>query len=113
MTCHTHARLLSAATTMSGRGGQLRARIHALAKPVKPALPALLTAVLIAAFAAGCTMTGSVAQDTPTSETEPQEVLVSARVEEAEPSDKQLKALLDDAGGSVLSDSEKAASTPI
>lgn len=109
MTCHTHARLLSAATTMSGRGGQLRARIHALAKPVKPALPALLTAVLIAAFAAGCTMTGSVAQDTPVSETEPQEVLVSARVEEAEPSDKQLKALLDDAGGSVLSDSEKAA----
>lgn len=109
MTCHTHARLLSAATTMSGRGGQLRARIHALAKPVKPALPALLTAVLIAAFAAGCTMTGSVAQDTPASETEPQEVLVSARVEEAEPSDKQLKALLDDAGGSVLSDSEKAA----
>ena len=109
MTCHTHARLLSAATTMSGRGGQLRARIHALAKPVKPALPALLTAVLIAAFAAGCTMTGSVAQDTPASETEPQEVLVSARVEDAEPADEQLNVLLEKAGASVLTDSEQAA----
>ena len=109
MTCHTHARLLSAATTMSGRGGQLRARIHALAKPVKPALPALLTAVLIAAFAAGCTMTGGIPQETPASETEPPEALIKARVEDAEPADEQLNVLLEKAGASVLTDSEQAA----
>ena len=54
-------------------------------------------------------MTGSVAQDTPASETEPQEVLVSARVEDAEPADEQLNVLLEKAGASVLTDSEQAA----
>ena len=84
---------------MSGRGGQLRVRIHALAKPVKPALPALLAAVLIAALAAGCTMTGSVPQDTPASEVGAAGgARFKARVEDAEPADEQLKALLDECG---------------
>ena len=109
MTCRGHAGLLSAATTMSGNGSQLRARIRAIAKPVKPALPALLAAALIAVFAAGCTMTGGVTQETPASETEPPEALIEARIEDAKPADGQLNALLEKAGASVLSDSEQTA----
>ena len=60
MTCRRHVSLLSAATTMPGKDSQIRARIRAIAKPVKTALPALLAAVLIAALAAGCTMTGGI-----------------------------------------------------
>ena len=109
MTCRGHVRLLSAATTMSGKGSQIRARIRAITKPVKTALPALLAAVLIAALAAGCTMTGGVPQEVPASEVEPPEALIEARVEDAEPADEQLKALLEKAGASVLSDSEQTA----
>ena len=109
MTCRGHAGLLSTATTMSGKGSQLRARIRALARPVKPALPALLTAVLIAVFAAGCTMTGGVPQETPASEVEPPEALIEARVKDAKPADEQLKTLMEKASASVLSDREQAA----
>ena len=109
MTCRRHVSLLSTATTMSGRGSQIRARIRAIAKPVKTALPALLAAVLIAVLAAGCTMTGGVPQETPTSEVEPRDALIAARVEGAEPADEQLKSLMEKAGASVLSDSEQAA----
>ena len=59
--------------------------------------------------AAGCTMTGSVPQEVPASEVEPPEALIKARVEDAEPADEQLNALLEKAGASVLSDSEQAA----
>ena len=109
MTCRGHVSLLSAATFMSGKGSQIRARIRAIAKPVKPALPALLAAVLFAVLAAGCTMTGGVPQEVPASEVEPPEALIKARVEDAEPADEQLNALLEKAGASVLSDSEQAA----
>ncbi len=109
MTCRKRVSLLSAATTMSGKGSQIRARIRAIAKPVKTALPALLAAVLIAALAAGCTMTGGVPQETPASEVEPPEALIKARVEDAEPADEQLNVLLEKAGASVLTDSEQAA----
>ena len=109
MTCRGHVSLLSAATSMSGKGSQIRARIRAIAKPVKPALPALLAAVLFAVLAAGCTMTGGVPQEVPASEVEPPEALIKARVEDAEPADEQLNALLEKAGASVLSDSEQAA----
>ncbi len=109
MTCRTHVSLLSAATSMSGRGSQLRARIRAIAKPVKTALPALLAAVLIAALAAGCTMTGGVPQEVPASEVEPPEALIKARVEDAKPADEQVRALMEKTGASVLSDSEQAA----
>ena len=81
------------------------ARIRAFMKPVIPAL----AAVLIAALAAGCTMMDSVPQETPASEVEPPEALIKARVEDAEPADEQLNALLEKAGASVLSDSEQAA----
>ena len=109
MTCRTRVSLLTAATTMLGHGGQLRTRIRTLAKPVKTAFPALLAAVLIAALAAGCTMTGGITQEAPASETEPPEALVSARIENAEPADAQIKALLEKTGASLLSDSEKTA----
>ena len=109
MTCRGHVSLLSAATSMSGKGSQIRARIRAIAKPVKPALPALLAAVLFAVLAAGCTMTGGVPQEVPASEVEPPEALIKARVEDAEPADEQLNALLEKAGASVLSASEQAA----
>ena len=81
------------------------ARIRAFMKPVIPAL----AAVLIAALAAGCTMMDSVPQETPASEVEPPEALIAARVEDAEPADEQLKTPVEQAGASVLSDSEQAA----
>ena len=81
------------------------ARIRAFMKPVIPAL----AAVLIAALAAGCTMMDSVPQETPVSEVEPPEALIAARVEDAEPADEQLKTPVEQAGASVLSDSEQAA----
>ena len=80
-------------------------RIRAFMKPVIPAL----AAVLIAALAAGCTMMDSVPQETPASEVEPPEALIAARVEDAEPADEQLKTPVEQAGASVLSDSEQAA----
>lgn len=109
MTCRKRVSLLSAATTMSGKGSQIRARIRAIAKPVKTALPALLAAVLIAALAAGCTMTGGIPRETPASEVEPPEALIKARIEDAEPADEQLNVLLEKAGASVLTDGEQAA----
>ena len=54
-------------------------------------------------------MTGGVPQEVPASEVEPPEALIKARVEDAEPADEQLNALLEKAGASVLSDSEQAA----
>ena len=81
------------------------ARIRAFMKPVIPAL----AAVLIAALAAGCTMMDSVPQETPASEVEPPEALIAARVDDVEPADEQLKTPVEQAGASVLSDSEQAA----
>lgn len=59
MTCRTRIDPLSAATTMSGRGSQLKERVRAIAKHPKTAVPVLIAVLLIAAIAAGCTMTGA------------------------------------------------------
>ena len=59
MTCRTRIDPLSAATTMSGRGSQLKERVRAIAKHQKTAVPVLIAVLLIAAIAAGCTMTGA------------------------------------------------------
>lgn len=59
MTCRTRIDPLSAATTMSGRGSQLKERIRAIAKHPKTAVPVLIAVLLLAAIAAGCTMTGA------------------------------------------------------
>ena len=59
MTCRARVDPLSAATTMSGRGSQLKERVRAIAKHPKTAVPVLIAVLLIAAIAAGCTMTGA------------------------------------------------------
>lgn len=59
MTCRTRVDPLSAATTMSGRGSQLKERVRAIARHPKTAVPVLIAVLLIAAIAAGCTMTGA------------------------------------------------------
>lgn len=59
MTCRTRIDPLSAATTMSGRGSQLKERVRAIARHPKTAVPVLIAVLLIAAITAGCTMTGA------------------------------------------------------
>lgn len=59
MTCRTRVDPLSAATTMSGRGSQLKERVRAIARHPKTAVPVLIAVLLLAAIAAGCTMTGA------------------------------------------------------
>ena len=59
MTCRTRIDPLSAATTMSGRGSQLKERIRAIARHPKTAVPVLIAVLLLAVIAAGCTMTGA------------------------------------------------------
>ena len=63
MTCRTHVDPLSAATTMSGRGTQLKARIRSITKKPRTAIPVLIAVLLLAALAAGCTMTGAKPQE--------------------------------------------------
>ena len=59
MTCRERIDPLSAATTMSGRGGQLRTRIISITKHPKTAIPVLILVFLLCAAAVGCTMTGA------------------------------------------------------
>ena len=44
---------------MSGRGSQLKERVRAIARHPKTAVPVLIAVLLLAAIAAGCTMTGA------------------------------------------------------
>lgn len=57
MTCGTRINPLCTATTMSGKGSELKARIRSIAKHPKTAVPVLIAVLLLAALAAGCTMT--------------------------------------------------------
>ena len=59
MTCRERVDPLSAATTMSGRGGQLRTRIISITKHPKTAIPVLILVLLLCTAAVGCTMTGA------------------------------------------------------
>ena len=59
MTCRERIDPLSAATTMSGRGGQLKTRIISITKHPKTAVPVLILVLLLCAAAVGCTMTGA------------------------------------------------------
>ena len=59
MTCRERVDPLSAATTMSGRGGQLKTRIISITKHPKTAIPVLILVLLLCAAAVGCTMTGA------------------------------------------------------
>ena len=104
MTCRTHVTPLSAATTMSGRGRQLKARIRSITKKPRTAIPVLIAVLLLAALAAGCTMTGAKPQEQaaepsavqqPESDQFPDEQLAST----VEPLDMMIAAKLDHAAG--------------
>ena len=87
MTCRERVDPLSAATTMSGRGGQLRTRIISITKHPKTAIPVLILVLLLCAAAVGCTMTGArdaaPAQQTPErTETTPEELEATADTRE-------------------------------
>lgn len=70
MTCRERVDPLSAATTMSGRGGQLKTRIVSITKHPKTAIPVLILVLLLCAAAVGCTMT--VAKDAAPAQQMPQ-----------------------------------------
>lgn len=87
MTCRERVDPLSAATTMSGRGGQLKTRIISITKHPKTAIPVLILVLLLCAAAVGCTMTGAKdaapAQQTPErTETTPEELEATADTRE-------------------------------
>ena len=87
MTCRERVDPLSAATTMSGRGGQLKTRIISITKHPKTAIPVLILVLLLCAAAVGCTMTGAKdaapAQQTPQrTETTPEELEATANTRE-------------------------------
>lgn len=87
MTCRERVDPLSAATTMSGRGGQLKTRIISITKHPKTAIPVLILVLLLCAAAVGCTMTGArdaaPAQQTPErTETTPEELEATADTRE-------------------------------
>lgn len=87
MTCRERVDPLSAATTMSGRGGQLKTRIVSITKHPKTAIPVLILVLLLCAAAVGCTMTGAKdaapAQQTPErTETTPEELEATADTRE-------------------------------
>lgn len=87
MTCRERVDPLSAATTMSGRGGQLKTRIISITKHPKTAIPVLILVLLLCAAAVGCTMTGAKdaapAQQTPErTDTTPEELEATADTRE-------------------------------
>lgn len=59
VTCQGHTNLLLTATSMTGRGRDIKERILLLAKRPKTAVYTLAAVVLIAAVAVGCTFTGA------------------------------------------------------
>ena len=68
MTCQMQVSPFSAATTMSGRGRQLKARIRSITKKPRTTIPVLIAVLLLALLAAGCTMTGAKPQEAPAAE---------------------------------------------
>ena len=82
MTCRETVDPFSAATTMSGRGGQLKTRIISITKQPKTAIPMLILVLLLCAAAVGCTMTGP---KDPIPQAETQESLESTENTSEEP----------------------------
>ena len=104
MTCRTHVTPLSAATTMSGRGRQLKARIRSIAKKPRTAIPVLIAVLLLAALAAGCTMTGAkpqeqTAEPSAAQQPEPDQFPDEQLASTVEPLDMMIAAKLDHAAG--------------
>ena len=108
MTCRTHVDPLCAATTMSGRGGQLKTRIVSITKQTKTAVPALICVLVLVILAAGCTMTG--AQD----ESEPvrqEQAAAPDDLEQTEPEPEPVGDMPELAETAVVFTSEKDAAT--
>lgn len=104
MTCRTRVGPLTAATTMSGRGRQLKARIRSIAKKPRTAIPVLIAVLLLAALAAGCTMTGAkpqeqTAEPSAAQQPEPDQFPDEQLASTVEPLDMMIAAKLDHAAG--------------
>ena len=65
LTCEKRPALLNTATTMTGSGRSIKERIALIVKKPKMALYTMITVVIIAAVAVGCTFTGAEKSDTP------------------------------------------------
>lgn len=65
LTCEKRPALLNTATTMTGSSKSIKERISLIAKKPKMALYTMITVVIIAAVAVGCTFTGAEKSDTP------------------------------------------------
>lgn len=65
VTCHGRGNLLLTATSMTGRGRDIKERILLLAKRPKTAVATLAAVVLVSAVVAGCTFTGPNPTNTP------------------------------------------------
>ena len=65
VTCQGRGNLLLTATSMTGRGRDIKERILLLAKRPKTAVVTLAAVVLVSAVVAGCTFTGPTPTDTP------------------------------------------------
>lgn len=114
MTCRTQVSPFSAATTMSGRGRQLKARIRSIAKKPRTTVPVLIAVLLLAVLAAGCTMTGAKPQEQPAEpsavqqpgaepesapEPEPEQLPDEQPASTVEPLDMMIAGKLDNAAG--------------
>lgn len=105
MTCRMQVSPFSAATTMSGRGRQLKARIRSITKKPRTAIPVLIAVLLLALLAAGCTMTGAKPQEAPAAEPsaaqqpEPDQFPDEQPASTVEPLDMMIAAKLDHAAG--------------
>ena len=64
LTCEKRTALLNTATTMTGSGRSIKERIALIVKKPKMALYTMITVVIIAAVAVGCTFTGAEKSDT-------------------------------------------------
>ena len=64
LTCEKRPALLNTATTMTGSGRSIKERIALIVKKPKTALYTMITVVIIAAVAVGCTFTGAEKSDT-------------------------------------------------
>lgn len=84
VTCQGRSNLLLSATSMTGRGRDIKERIHLLVKRPKTAVYTLAAVVLLATVAVGCTFTGARPTSTPQDSTEGEPVFQKLTQEELE-----------------------------
>lgn len=84
VTCQGRSNLLLSATSMTGRGRDIKERIHMLVKRPKTAVYTLAAVIFLAAVAVGCTFTGARPTATPQDSTEGEPVSQKLTLEELE-----------------------------